>query len=167
MLPANSPPVSAATFFRDRERHPVHRLEVLFAPDQAQLFPVAVIGECLDHIGAGMREFAVQLFYQFRMLEDHFGHEGAGLQIAAPFEFEQITLGADHRSLCQPVHEAQFFLRLLPCAWLGLFHRGPPAVVCTGGRHARDRRRTGPLRAGTRRSRIILAARLDPRPSSH
>ena len=56
-----------------------------------------VVGEGLHDVGSGVDEVAMQLGDRFRMLEHHLGHEGAGLQVAAPFQFEQVAFGADDR----------------------------------------------------------------------
>ena len=45
-----------------------------------------------------MDEIAMQLRHDFRMLEHDLGHEGAGLQVAAPLELEHVALGADDRA---------------------------------------------------------------------
>ena len=66
---------------------------------------MGVVGESLDDIGAGVNELAVQPGDELGMLEHDLGHVGAGLQIAAPLELEQIALGADHRSLVEPFEQ--------------------------------------------------------------
>ena len=39
------------------------------------------------------------------VLEHDLGDEGAGLEIAAPLELEQVALGADHRAGGKPLEE--------------------------------------------------------------
>ena len=68
---------------------------------------MSVIGEGLDHVGAGVDEVAVQLAHQIGMLEHDFGHECAGLQIAAPLELEEIALGADDRPRGESVQQSR------------------------------------------------------------
>ena len=53
-----------------------------------------------------MDEIAVHLLHHFGMVEHRFRHEGARLHVAAAFQFEQITLGADHGSVGQAFDEA-------------------------------------------------------------
>ena len=45
-----------------------------------------------------MDEIAMELLDDLGMVEHGFGHEGAGLQVAAPLELEYVALGTDHRS---------------------------------------------------------------------
>src|SRR6185437_2598433 len=87
----------------DLERLPVDLLEILLAADDAQLLAMRVIGEGLDDVRAGMDELAMELGDQIGVLEHHFGDEGAGLQIAASLELEEIALGADHRPGGKPL----------------------------------------------------------------
>ena len=51
------------------------------------------------------------------VVEHDLGHEGAGLQVAAALELEQVALGADHRALVEPLQQTQ--------------RRGVLAHVCT------------------------------------
>ena len=67
---------------------------------------MSVIGECLDDIGTVVDEVAVHLFDDFRMVEHRFGHECAGLDVAAALELEQIAFGADDRTPREPLDEA-------------------------------------------------------------
>jgi hypothetical protein len=48
-----------------------------------------------------MHEFAMQLFDHLRTFEHDLRYICTGLQIAAPFQLEKITLGADHGSVLQ------------------------------------------------------------------
>jgi hypothetical protein len=79
----------------DLERRLVDRLEILFAADDAQLLAVGVVGAGLDDVGAGMDEVAMELDERLGMLDHDLGHEGAGLQIAAALELEDIAFRAD------------------------------------------------------------------------
>jgi hypothetical protein len=51
-----------------------------------------------------MDEVPVQLLNHFRMLDEHFGNESACLQVAAAFELEDISFGADHGSFGEARH---------------------------------------------------------------
>ena len=77
----------------------------MLAPNDAQLFPVRVVGERLDDIRSCMDEVAMHLLDHVGMVEHGFRHESARLHVAAALELEQITLGADHGPLGQPLEE--------------------------------------------------------------
>ena len=94
-------------FRRNRQGVAVERLQQRLLADDAQLLAMAVVGEGLDHVGAGVDEIAVQLAHQIGMLEHDFGHEGAGLQIAAPLELEEIAFGADDRPRGEAVYQSR------------------------------------------------------------
>ena len=98
MLPAKRAPLSRRDLLRDRERCPVHRLEQVLLADQPQLLPVRVVRERLDDIRARVDELAVELGDELRMLQDDLGHVRAGLEVPAPLELEEVSLGADHRA---------------------------------------------------------------------
>ncbi len=89
----------------DRQCLTVERLEDLLLADDLQLLAVAVVGERLDHVRAGVDEIPVQLAHHLGMVEHHLGHVGPGLQVAAPLELEQIALGADHRTGLEPLQQ--------------------------------------------------------------
>ena len=91
---------------RDPERLPVQVLEHVLAADQPQLLAVGVVGEGLDHVAAGVDEILVQALDRLGMVEHDLGHEGAGLEIAAPLQLEQVAFGADHRSGREPREQA-------------------------------------------------------------
>ncbi len=55
-----------------------------------------------------MGEVAAQLLDQRGVLQHGFGGEGAGPQVAAALQLEQIPLGTDHRSLGQALHQTAF-----------------------------------------------------------
>jgi hypothetical protein len=57
-------------------------------------------------IGAGMHKLSVQLRDLFRVLEDHFGHERASLNIAAVFQFEEIAFGTDNRAVFESLEKS-------------------------------------------------------------
>ena len=89
------------------QRTAIHRLEVVLAADDAQLFAMRIVGQRLDDVGAGVDKIAMQLGDDFRMFDDDFRNECPGLQIPAPFEFEQVTLGADHRACFEALHQRE------------------------------------------------------------
>ena len=60
---------------------------------------MAIISECFDDIGARVNKFAMELVDLFWVFENDLRHKGAGLNITATFEFEEITLGADDRAV--------------------------------------------------------------------
>ena len=96
------------------KRHDVHRLEVLLAADDAQLFAMDVVSEGLHDVRAGMDEVAVQPFHHFRVLDQHFGNERTGLQVAATLELEDVSFGANDRTRRQALHQAAPRARLDP-----------------------------------------------------
>ena len=105
MSPAKSAPLSRATSLARSSARAVDRLEVVLAADHAQLLAVRVVGERLDDIGAGVDEIAVQLRDRVRVLEHHLGDEGAGLQVAAALELEDVALGADHGAVLEALQQ--------------------------------------------------------------
>ena len=52
-------PALDGDLFGDAQCLAVHRLQVRLPTDEAQLLPVGVVGEGLDHIGAGVDELTV------------------------------------------------------------------------------------------------------------
>jgi hypothetical protein len=52
-----------------------------------------------------MDEVAVQLAHHLGVLQHGFRLEGARLEIAAPLELEEVALGADDRTLAQPLDQ--------------------------------------------------------------
>ena len=76
---------------------------------------MAVIGERLDHVGAGAHELAVELAHRLGGVEHHLRHVRPGLEVAAPLQLEQITLGADHWPLGQPLQQSFPGHCALPC----------------------------------------------------
>mgnify|MGYP003287594989 CR=1 FL=1 len=81
---------------RERERLAVDLLEQVLLADQPHLLPVRVVRERLDDVGARVDELPVQLRDEIGMLEHDLRYECAGLEVTAPLELEEITLGADH-----------------------------------------------------------------------
>ena len=94
----------------ERERVFVERLEQVLFADNAQFVAVAVISESDHHIRSGAQMLAVQLQDRVGMLQHDFGHKRARLQIAAPLQFEKITLGANHRGGLQTLDQSSHFL---------------------------------------------------------
>jgi hypothetical protein len=82
----------------DLQRLAIEAFEDLLFANDFELFAVAVIGECFDHVGAGTHELAVQLAHGSGLLEYDLGHVWPGLDVAAPLELEQIALGAEDRT---------------------------------------------------------------------
>ena len=156
MSPASSVPVSAATCLAMLESLPVDRLEIRLAPDHAELLAVAVVGERLDDVGAGVDEVAMELDDDLRVVEHDLGDEGSGLQVAPPLELEDIALGADRprrRRAARRAPSAQIprpsqyaFPRLRR---LDALVPGRPLVVRELDLHAD----TGPAKSTLRRSR--------------
>jgi len=91
--------------FRDRERSAVHVLEEMLLVDHPELLAVGVVRERLDDVGPRVHELAVQQGDELRVLEDDLRNEGARLQIAAALELDEVALGADHRSLLEPLEQ--------------------------------------------------------------
>ena len=79
----------------DPDRLAVHLLEVVAAPDVAQLVAVGVVGQRDHHVRPGAQELAVQLAQRVGLVEDHLGDERAGLDVAAALELEDVALGAE------------------------------------------------------------------------
>src|SRR5206468_2530798 len=82
-----------------------------------------VVSQRLDHIGARVHEIEMELTHDLRMLEHDLGHERAGLQIAAPLEFEQVAFGANDRTGVETLQErgswfcSGVHLRTSRCLW--------------------------------------------------
>ena len=66
---------------------------------------MGVVGERLDHVRTGVHELAVQPGDEVGVLEHDLGHVRARLQVAAPLELEQVSLGADHWPRVQPFEQ--------------------------------------------------------------
>ena len=90
---------------RDRESLAVERFEQVLLADDSHLLAVRVVGERLDHVGAGMNEVSVQLRHDLRMVEHDLGHERARLEVSPALELEEVTLRADDRALLEPFQE--------------------------------------------------------------
>ena len=103
MLPATSASLSAATSRAIRRALPVERLEVVLAPDRAQLLAVAVVGERDHHLGAGAEHLAMELPHGLGEVEHDLRHERPGLEVAAPLELEQVTLGSQDDTPVEPL----------------------------------------------------------------
>ena len=58
-----------------------------------------------------MHEVQVQLLDHLGMLDQHLGHEGAGLQVAAALELEHVALRADDRPFLEARQQAAFLGR--------------------------------------------------------
>ena len=100
---------------RDLQRLAVERLEDVLLADDLELLAMAVIGERLDHVGAGAHELAVELAHRLGGVEHDLRHVRPRLEVAAPLQLEQIALGADHRPLGQPLQQSFPGHRALPC----------------------------------------------------
>ncbi len=91
-----------------------------------------VVGEGLDDIRARVDEIAMKAFDQLRVLENDLGDVGAGLQVAAALELEQIAFGADDRAGGQPLQESEGFSRYLLGRVLSRHDRDYTRVVESG-----------------------------------
>src|SRR5262249_43828675 len=80
------------------------------AANDAQLFAMHVIRQCLCHIGAGMDKIQVQLLDDFGMLGEHRRHKSTGLQIAPALQLEHIPFGANDAARCQALHQTRLFV---------------------------------------------------------
>jgi hypothetical protein len=100
----------ARDLLRDRQRRLVDLREVFLASDDLELGAVRVVGERFDDIRAGVDEVAVEALDQLGVLEHDLGHVGAGLQIAAALELEQIAFGADDRPRGESFQQSERFL---------------------------------------------------------
>ena len=114
ILPATSASPSAATFLAIGQRRAVHRLEIVLPADQPQFFAMRVIGEGLDHVGAGAQEIAMQVLDLLGEVEHDLRHVGARLQVAAPLQLEEVALGANHRSRGKPFEKTRLRHRFFP-----------------------------------------------------
>ncbi len=92
--------------FGNRQGVALQRLEPIFFADQPQFFPVTIIGERLDHIGARPQKLPVQCHYCFGMIQHHLGHIGTGLQITTALEFKEVAFSTNDRSIAEPLHQA-------------------------------------------------------------
>jgi hypothetical protein len=52
-----------------------------------------------------MDELAMELRDEIRVLQDNLGHVGPGLQVPAPLELEEVSLGANHRPNGEPIEQ--------------------------------------------------------------
>ena len=125
MLPAMERTRGAGDPPRNGERLPVEQGHVGLPADYFHLGAVRVVGQRLDDIRSGIHELAMQRLDGSRLLEDHLGHVGSGLQVAAALELEHIAFRADHRALCQSLEQAgplwhRLECGLLPCRWCHL-----------------------------------------------
>ena len=73
----------------------IHRFEQVLLPDEAQFFPVRVVGEGLHHIRAGVDELSMKLGDEVWMLQHDLRSVRPGLEVAASLELEKIPLGTD------------------------------------------------------------------------
>jgi hypothetical protein len=96
---------AAGDLLGDAQGGAIDLRQVSFAADHPELGAMGVVGEGLDHVRSGVDELAVERFDEVRPLEDDFGHIGAGLEIAAPLELEEVPFGADHRALGEPLEQ--------------------------------------------------------------
>src|SRR3546814_2401415 len=115
----------------------------------------------LYDVAAGVHEVLVQASHRLRMLEHDLRHEGAGLQVAAALQLEEIALGADHRALRQAFEKAALAAmgRCCVVGHLGhlLFHRVSGAFrrqrcSTSFASRKRSRSRCNSGRSGARRS---------------
>ncbi len=125
-----------------------------------------VVGEGLDDVGSGVDELLMQRAHLVRMVEHDLGHEGSGLQVAAPLELEQVPLRADHGALLKPLEQTRPRIGWggghhvssdVGGRWPGSVGFYPPTQVPTalasptasqGGHHLVTIRRTLPRRDG-------------------
>src|SRR6185436_2861352 len=89
----------------DRERLPVHCLELMLAADDAQFLAMRIIGEGFDDVGSRVDEIAVDLRDDLGMIEHRFRHESARLHVTAALELEQVTFGAAARTVGEAFDE--------------------------------------------------------------
>src|SRR6185437_10127947 len=95
----------------DAQRRAVHGHQVLLAADDPQLLAVHVVGERLGDVRPRAHEVQVQLFDDLGVLDQHLGHERAGLQVAAALELEHVTIRADDRPFLEARQQAAFLGR--------------------------------------------------------
>jgi len=62
---------------------------------------VGVIGERDHDLSARSQKFPMQLEYRLRRVEDDLRNIGAGLDVAAALEFEDVALGAEDDALSE------------------------------------------------------------------
>src|SRR5207237_175567 len=93
--------------------------EILLASHDLELGAMRIVGERLDDVGAGVHEVAVEALDEVGMLEDDLRDEGAGLQISAALELEQVALGADDGPGGEPFEQSGGGSRLLRRRRLG------------------------------------------------
>ena len=102
MFPATSgrsPGRSAATLRAIARAFALQGFEPIFLADEAQFLAVAVVRERLDDVAAGAHELPVELRHDVGVVQHHLGHVRAGLQVAPPFELEQVALRAEDRAV--------------------------------------------------------------------
>ena len=89
----------------EHERLAVQPREHLLLADQAELDAVGVVREGLNDVGARVDELAVELRHELRVIQHDLGHVGAGLEVAAPLQLEEVALGADHGAVRKPLEQ--------------------------------------------------------------
>ena len=89
---------------------------------------MGVVGEGEHDVGAGAQEVSVQPDHRVGVLQHHFGHVGAGGEIAGSLQLEQIALGADDRPRRQPFEQARSARRCSAGHWNDLLVRDGPAA---------------------------------------
>jgi hypothetical protein len=97
----------------DSERLAIHLLEDALAADDLQFLPMGVVGEGFDDVAARMHEVLMQPLHHIRVLYHRFGHEGAGLEVAATLQFEEIALGANDMADLQPFEKTALGVRFV------------------------------------------------------
>ena len=81
----------------------VQLLELALPPDVLELLAVRVVGERDHDVGAGPQELPVQLPQRVRLVQDHLGDVRTGLDVTPAFEFEDVPLGPDDRTLGEAI----------------------------------------------------------------
>ena len=158
MFPATSAPPSRATSLAIRTAARFSCLQLARAPDVSELLAVGVVGERHHDVRTRAQELAVQLAQCVGGVEDHLGHVGPGLDVAAALELEDVALGADDDALGET---------LLQRPLRRTAHRSAPAHRNGRGRSGRCRRpcrpapRTGEHPPDPRRELVTGASPAD------
>ena len=129
-------------FPRQAQRGAVHLLQRVLLADDTELLAMGVVGEGQHDVGACVQEVAVELSHDLRVLQNRLRHVGAGGEITATLDLEQIALGADDGSSRQP------FAQIRSARRCGVSHGGsspycyPPAGPgCSGESFTRHKKR--------------------------
>jgi hypothetical protein len=66
---------------------------------------VTVVGERLNHVGAGVHELPVQPLHYLRVIQHDLGNERSRLKVAPPLALEKVTFCAHDSAMLQGLEQ--------------------------------------------------------------